>query len=46
MSLVGARPRIIRLPHIFIKLGERCGHMSVHTGQNYDYLLNQVSFDD
>tara|TARA_B100000900_G_scaffold414503_1_gene441318 strand:- start:5984 stop:7114 length:1131 start_codon:yes stop_codon:yes gene_type:complete len=46
MSVVGTRPEIIRLSRVFAKLDSFCNHLLVHTGQNYDYELNQVFFDD
>ena len=46
MSVVGTRPEIIRLSRVFAALDEHCEHVLVHTGQNYDYELNQVFFDD
>lgn len=46
MSVVGTRPEIIRLSRVLAKLDEHCEHILVHTGQNYDYELNQVFFDD
>ena len=46
ISVVGTRPEIIRLSRVFGKLDEYCEHILVHTGQNYDYELNQVFFDD
>ena len=46
MSIVGTRPEIIRLSRVFAKLDEHCQHTLVHTGQNYDYELNQVFFED
>ena len=46
MSVVGTRPEIIRLSRVFYKLDEHCNHILVHTGQNYDFELNQVFFDD
>lgn len=46
MTIVGTRPEIIRLSRIIIKLDEFCEHILVHTGQNYDYELNQIFFDD
>ena len=46
MTILGTRPEIIRLSQI-IKLFDRyCDHVLVHTGQSYDYELNQVFFDD
>ena len=46
MSVVGTRPEIIRLSRVFAALDAHCEHTLVHTGQNYDYELNQVFFDD
>lgn len=46
MSVVGTRPEIIRLSRVLAKLDEHCEHVLVHTGQNYDYELNQIFFDD
>lgn len=46
MTVVGTRPEIIRLSRVIARLDEHCEHVLVHTGQNYDYELNQVFFDD
>jgi UDP-N-acetylglucosamine 2-epimerase (non-hydrolysing) len=46
MSVVGTRPEIIRLSRVLAELDVHCDHVLVHTGQNYDYELNQVFFDD
>lgn len=46
MTVVGTRPEIIRLSRVIAKLDEHCDHLLVHTGQNYDYELNQIFFDD
>lgn len=46
VSVVGTRPEIIRLSRVLARLDEHCDHILVHTGQNYDYELNQVFFDD
>lgn len=46
MTVVGTRPEIIRLSRVLVKLDLHCEHVLVHTGQNYDYELNQVFFDD
>jgi UDP-N-acetylglucosamine 2-epimerase len=46
VSIVGTRPEIIRLSRVFAKLDEYCDHILVHTGQNYDFELNQIFFDD
>ena len=46
MTVVGTRPEIIRLSRVLAKLDENCEHFLVHTGQNYDYELNEIFFDD
>ncbi len=46
MTIVGTRPEIIRLSRTIAKLDEYCDHILVHTGQNYDYELNQIFFED
>ena len=46
VTVVGTRPEIIRLSRVMVRLDEHCDHVLVHTGQNYDYELNQVFFDD
>lgn len=46
MTVVGTRPEIIRLSRVLAKLDQYCEHVLVHTGQNYDYELNQIFFDD
>ena len=46
MTIVGTRPEIIRLSRTIAKLDQYCHHVLVHTGQNYDYELNQIFFDD
>lgn len=48
MTVVGTRPEIIRLARVMAKLDESSAieHIIVHTGQNYDYELNQIFFDD
>jgi UDP-N-acetyl-L-fucosamine synthase len=46
MTIVGTRPEIIRLSRVLAKLDEHTEHVLVHTGQNYDYELNQIFFDD
>src|SRR6056300_1517694 len=46
MTVVGTRPEIIRLSRVIIKLDEHCEHVLVHTGQNYDYELNEIFFND
>lgn len=46
VTVVGTRPEIIRLSSTIAKLDQYCDHILVHTGQNYDYELNQIFFDD
>jgi UDP-N-acetylglucosamine 2-epimerase len=48
MTVVGTRPEIIRLSRVIHRLDNTLGieHVLVHTGQNYDYSLNQIFFDD
>ena len=46
LSVVGTRPEIIRLSRTIAALDKNCEHVLVHTGQNYDYELNQVFFND
>ncbi len=46
MTVVGTRPEIIRLSRVLAKLDRHCDHTLVHTGQNYDYELNGIFFDD
>ena len=46
VTVVGTRPEIIRLSRVMAALDQHCEHVLVHTGQNYDYELNQVFFDD
>ena len=46
MTVVGTRPEIIRLSRVIPALENYVQHILVHTGQNYDYELNQVFFDD
>lgn len=48
LTVVGTRPEIIRLSRVIAKLdeSEAVEHILVHTGQNYDYELNQVFFED
>ncbi len=46
MTVVGTRPEIIRLSRVMAKLDLHLAHVMVHTGQNYDYELNQIFFDD
>ena len=46
MTVVGTRPEVIRLSRVLARLDTYCDHVLVHTGQNYDYELNQVFFED
>jgi UDP-N-acetyl-L-fucosamine synthase len=46
LTVVGTRPEIIRLSRVMAKLDQYCEHILVHTGQNYDYELNQLFFED
>ena len=45
-TIVGTRPEIIRLSRVMSLLDTSVGHTIIHTGQNYDYELNQIFFDD
>ena len=46
MTVVGTRPEIIRLSRVIAKLDAHADHVLVHTGQNYDYALNEIFFED
>jgi len=46
MTVVGTRPEIIRLSRVIAVLDRECDHVLVHTGQNYDYELNRIFFED
>ena len=46
MTIVGTRPEIIRLSRVISSLDNYCDHILVHTGQNYDYELNEIFFKD
>ena len=46
MTIVGTRPEIIRLSRTIAKLDQYCEHTLVHTGQNYDYELNAIFFEE
>ncbi len=45
MTVVGTRPEIIRLSRVIAALERHCDHTLVHTGQNYDYELNEIFFE-
>jgi len=46
MTILGTRPEIIRLSRVMARLDDTCEHVLVHTGQNYDFELNEVFFKD
>ena len=46
MTVVGTRPEVIRLSRVMAKLDQYCDHTLVHTGQNYDYELNEIFFKE
>jgi len=46
VTVVGTRPEIIRLACVIPKLDQHCEHIIVHTGQNYDFELNEIFFND
>ena len=43
-TIVGTRPEIIRLSRVMPAIDECMNHVIIHTGQNYDYELNQIFF--
>lgn len=45
LTMVGTRPEVIKLSRVIAELDASCKHVLVHTGQNHDYELNQVFFD-
>ena len=46
MTLVGTRPELVKMSRVIAELDKQVNHILVHSGQNYDYELNQVFFDD
>lgn len=46
VTIVGTRPEIIRLSRVLSKLDQYLDHVLIHTGQNYDYELNEIFFND
>ena len=46
MTILGTRPEIIKLSRVMAQLEEHMEHVLVHTGQNYDYELNEIFFED
>jgi UDP-N-acetylglucosamine 2-epimerase len=46
MTIVGTRPELIKMSRVIAEFDQYTNHILVHTGQNYDFELNQVFFDD
>jgi UDP-N-acetylglucosamine 2-epimerase (non-hydrolysing) len=46
MTIVGTRPELIKMSRVIAELDKSVNHILVHTGQNYDYELNQIFFED
>lgn len=46
ITVFGTRPELIRLSRVMARLDQYCDHVTVHTGQNYDYELNEIFFGD
>jgi len=46
MTIVGTRPELIKMSRVIAEFDQHTNHILVHTGQNFDYELNQVFFDD
>src|SRR3569832_644975 len=46
MTIVGTRPELIKMSRVIAEFDQHTKHVLVHTGQNYDFELNQVFFDD
>lgn len=46
MTIVGTRPEVIKMSRVIAEFDKQFEHVLVHSGQNYDYELNQVFFDD
>jgi len=46
MTIVGTRPELIKMSRVIAEFDQHTRHILVHTGQNYDYELNQIFFDD
>lgn len=46
MTIVGTRPELIKMARVIHELDDNVSHVLVHTGQNYDYELNQIFFND
>ena len=45
-TILGTRPEIIRLSRVIVKLDKYFDHTLIHTGQNFDYELNEIFFED
>ena len=46
MTIVGTRPELIKMCRVISELDKHTKHVLVHTGQNYDYELNEIFFED
>ena len=46
MTIVGTRPELIKMCRVIAEFDKHTEHVLVHTGQNYDYELNEVFFKD
>lgn len=46
MTIVGTRPELIKMSRVIVEFDQHTKHVLVHTGQNYDYELNQLFFED
>ena len=46
MTILGTRPEIIRLSRVMCTLDDHVHHIITHTGQNWDYELNEIFFED
>lgn len=46
MTIVGTRPELIKMSRLIAELDKHVSHILVHTGQNYDYELNEIFFND
>ena len=46
VTILGTRPEVIKLSQVILKCDKFFDHIIIHTGQNYDFELNQIFFDD
>ena len=46
MTILGTRPEIIKMSRVMAEIEKFTEHVIVHTGQNYDYELNEIFFED